>query len=188
MYLARAESLGMPIREHVESGRVVVQQVDPAELSPGEFAYGVRRAAEVAEARLVFIDSLNGLLAAMPEENFVALQLHELLAYLSQRGILTVMTLAQHGLVGSQTDTPIDVSYLADSVLLFRYFESIGHVRKALSVVKKRSGYHEATIRELTLRNAGVKVGPPLEQFEGVLTGAPRRTNAATPPSVDANG
>jgi circadian clock protein KaiC len=180
MYLARAESLGMPLRRHVDAGRVTVQQIDPAELSPGELVSGVRRAVEQAEARLVFIDSLNGLLNSMPEENFVALQLHELLAYLGQRGILTVMTLAQHGLVGTQPIGPIDVSYLADSVLLFRYFETRGHVLKALAAVKKRSGRHETTIRELVLRDDGVHVGPPLEDLQGVLTGSPSRVPAGS--------
>jgi circadian clock protein KaiC len=189
MYLGRAASLGMPIREHVDRGRVVVQQIDPAELSPGEFAHDVRRAVEHGGARLVCIDSLNGFLNAMPEENFVALQLHEVLSYLGQRGVLTVMTVAQHGLVGVEPNAPVDVSYLADAVLLFRYFEAAGQVRKALSVVKKRSGYHEATIRELTMSSRGVRVGPPLEQFEGVLTGVPRRTEGTpTTTSAGANG
>lgn len=175
MYLARAESLGMPIRGHVQAGRLEVHQVDPAELSPGEFVYAVRRSVEQDGARLVFIDSLNGLVNAMPEENFVALQLHELLAYLGQRGVLTVMTVAQHGLVGTQPVAPIDVSYLADTVLLLRYFESRGRVSKALAAVKKRSGRHETTIRELVLSSAGVQLGPPLEDLEGVLSGVPTR-------------
>jgi circadian clock protein KaiC len=182
LYLARAESLGMPIRRHVEAGRVTVQQVDPAELSPGEFVHAARRAVEQGEARLVFIDSLNGLLNSMPEENSVALQLHELLAYLGQRGVLTVMTVAQHGLVGSQPVAPIDVSYLADAVLLLRYFEAAGQVRKALAAVKKRSGRHETTIRELVLDGGGVHLGPPLEEFQGVLTGAPTHVPRRGPP------
>jgi circadian clock protein KaiC len=165
----------MPIRGHVQAGRLEVHQVDPAELSPGEFVYAVRRSVEQDGARLVFIDSLNGLVNAMPEENFVALQLHELLAYLGQRGVLTVMTVAQHGLVGTQPVAPIDVSYLADTVLLLRYFESRGRVSKALAAVKKRSGRHETTIRELVLSSAGVQLGPPLEDLEGVLSGVPTR-------------
>ncbi len=173
MYLARAESLGMPVREHVEAGRIAVQQVDPAELAPGEFVQAVRRAVEQEEVRLVCIDSLNGLLNAMPEENFVALQLHELLAYLGQRGVFTVLTVAQHGLVGAQPVAPIDVSYLADAVLLLRYFETSGRVRKALAAVKKRSGRHESTIRELVLDDGGVHVGPPLDRLQGVLGGTP---------------
>jgi circadian clock protein KaiC len=173
MYLARADSLGMPLRRHVDSGRLSVRQIDPAELSPGEFVQVVRHAAEAEEARVVVIDSLNGFLAAMAEEKLVTLQLHELLAFLGQRGILTLLTLAQHGLVSGDNDSPVDVSYLADSVLLFRYFEASGQVRKALSMVKKRSGAHESTIRELLLDHGGVHVGPVLSRFNGVLTGAP---------------
>lgn len=182
MYLARSEGLGMPIRRHVEAGRITLQQVDPAELSPGEFVHAVRRVVEDGGARLVVIDSLNGLLNAMPEETFVALALHELLAYLGQRGVLTLMTVAQHGLVGDQPASPVDVSYLADAVLLFRYFETGGHVRKALAAVKKRSGRHETTIRELLLRSDGVHVGPVLEELQGVLTGTPVRSPSAGPP------
>lgn len=178
MYLARAESLGMQLRPHVDAGRLSLQQVDPAELSPGEFAHGVRRAVEKDEARLVVIDSLNGYLAAMPQENFVTLQLHELLSYLSQRGALTIMTVAQHGLVAAESASPIDLSYLADAVLLFRYFEVAGRVRKALSVVKKRSGWHESSVRELLLGDEGVNVGPVLEQFQGVLSGNPHYLGA----------
>ncbi|WP_248343486.1 ATPase domain-containing protein [Anaeromyxobacter paludicola] len=173
MYLARARSLGLDLQPHLDSGRIALQQIDPAELSPGEFSHRLRAAAEVGEARLVFIDSLNGYLNAMPEENFVALQLHELLAYLSQRGILTVMTLAQHGLVGSENESPLDVSYLADTILLFRYFEIDGQVRKAISAVKKRSGRHKNTIRELLVGEGGVRAGPVLERLQGVLTGRP---------------
>jgi circadian clock protein KaiC len=179
MYLARAESLGMGLRPHVEAGRVTLVQVDPAELSPGEFAHVVRRAVEMDEARLVVIDSLNGYLNAMPQENFLALQLHELLAYLAQRGVTPVMTVAQHGLVAADPTAPIDLSYLADAVLLFRYFEAYGKVRKALSAVKKRAGSHENSIRELLLGQGGVRVGPPLEQFQGILSGAPQYIDPA---------
>ena len=171
MYLARAASLGMPLEPHLRSGKLSVQQVDPAELSPGEFAHAVRRAVEQDGARLVVIDSLNGYLNAMPEEKLLSLQIHELLAYLGQRGVLTLLTIAQHGLVGPGYDAPVDLSYIADSVLLFRYFEVRGRVRKAISVVKKRSGAHEQTIRELTLGPGGIEVGPPLVEFQGVLSG-----------------
>ncbi|HET8541268.1 MAG TPA: ATPase domain-containing protein [Anaeromyxobacter sp.] len=184
MYLARAESLGMKVRPHLEAGRLSLQQIDPAELSPGEFVHLLRRTAEEGEARLVVIDSLNGYLNAMPQESFVALQLHELLSYLGQHGVLTVMTVAQHGLVGMETSAPIDLSYLADAVLLFRYFEAAGQVHKALSVVKKRGGPHESTIRELLLGGRGVRVGPVLEQFQGVLTGNPQFTGAARAPAA----
>lgn len=179
MYLARAESMGMNLGPHFDAGRLSFQQIDPAELSPGEFTHLVRRAAESGEARLIVIDSLNGYLNAMPQENYVALQLHELLSYLSQRGVLTVMTVAQHGLVGAEAASPIDLSYLADTVLLFRYFEVTGQVRKALSAVKKRAGAHETTIRELLLDRHGVRVGPALAQFQGVLTGNPQFIGAA---------
>lgn len=170
-YLARAESLGMTVRPHLESGRLSLQQVDPAELSPGELTQAVRRLVEAEDARLVVIDSLNGYLSAMPEENFLALQLHELLSFLGQRGVLTLMTVAQHGLVGADSASPIDLSYLADTVLLFRYFEIAGHVRKAVAAVKKRTGRHETAVRELVLGDGGIRVGPALEQFDGVLTG-----------------
>ncbi len=178
MFLARAESLGMRLRPHLDAGLLRLQQVDPAELSPGEFVDRVRRAVEEDEARIVVVDSLNGYLNAMPEETFVALQLHELLTYLGQRGVLTLMTVAQHGLVGTATQAPVDLSYLADAVILFRYFEASGSVRKAVSAVKKRSGPHENTIRELFLGQGGVRVGPVLDGFQGVLTGTPRLVGA----------
>ena len=173
MFLARAESLGMDVRLHLESGRVSLQQVDPSELSPGEFTHAVRRVVEEEGAQVVVIDSLVGFLSAMPQEQFMALQLHELLSYLGQRGVLTILTLTQHGLVGADTSAPVELSYLADAVLLFRYFEVGGQVRKAISVLKKRSGRHENTIRELMLGPDGIRVGPPLARFQGILTGNP---------------
>ncbi|HTJ44467.1 MAG TPA: ATPase domain-containing protein [Kofleriaceae bacterium] len=169
----RARGLGMPVAEHVEAGRIIVQQIDPAEMTPGEFAALVRRAVDVGGAKLVVIDSLNGYLNAMPEENFLIAQLHELLTYLRQQGIVLIMVVAQHGLLGSMV-SPIDVSYLADNIVLFRFFESEGRVRKAISVVKKRAGKHEDTIRELSLSAAGIRVGEPLAAFRGVLTGVPQ--------------
>jgi circadian clock protein KaiC len=171
--LMRSRALGMPLEPHVEAGRVTIQQIDPAELSPGEFIQTVRESVEQSSTRLVVIDSLNGYLNAMSEEKFVLLQLHELLAYLGQRGIVTILVMAQHGLIGA-IDSPVDVSYLADSVVLLRYFEAQGQVRKAVSVVKKRTGAHEHTIREFTLDERGLTVGPPLEDFHGVLTGVPQ--------------
>ena len=174
MYVARARSLAMDVEQYMGSGNLTVQQVDPAELSPGEFAYAVRDAIEREGARLVVIDSLNGYLNAMPEEKLLALQLHELLAYLGQRGILTLLAVAQHGLVGAESASPVDLSYIADAVLLFRYFEVRGRVRKAISVVKKRAGAHEQTIRELALGAGGVQVGPALSNFQGVLSGQPQ--------------
>jgi circadian clock protein KaiC len=168
----RAKSMGLDLRRHVDSGRIMVQQIDPAELSPGEFAHIVRSTAEERGTRLVVIDSLNGYLQSMPEENFLVVQLHELLSYLRQRGVVTIMLAAQHGIVGS-VETPVDVSYLADTVILTRYFEAFGRVRKAVSVVKKRTGVHEHTIRELSLSARGVRVGQPLTEFSGLLSGMP---------------
>jgi circadian clock protein KaiC len=169
---ARARTLGMPLKDKFESGLIRFQQIDPAEMSPGEFATNVRESVE-AGARLIVIDSLNGYLNAMPDERFLVLQMHELLTYLGQRGVLTILVLAQHGLVGPM-DTPLDISYLSDSVLMLRYFEVNGTVRRALSVVKKRSGDHEHTIREFRLGKGGVSLGPPLKGFTGIFTGTPR--------------
>jgi circadian clock protein KaiC len=173
--LARARGLGMSLADHVESGRIVLRQVDPAELSPGEFVSTVREVVEHDKPSVVVIDSLNGYLNAMPEEQFLTLQLHELLAYLAHHEIVTIFVVAQHGLVGTGMQTVVDVSYLADSVLIFRYFEAEGTVRQAMSVLKKRTGHHERTIRELFLTPGVIKVGAPLHDFEGVLTGVPRQ-------------
>jgi circadian clock protein KaiC len=143
---ARAKTLGLPLEHGLANGFINIQQIDPAEMAPGEFADTVRGSVEKDAAQVVIIDSLNGYLNAMPDERFLILQMHELLSYLSQRGVLTILILAQHGLVGPM-DTPLDISYLADGVLMLRYFEFDGSVRRALSVVKKRSGNHEHTIR-----------------------------------------
>jgi circadian clock protein KaiC len=145
--------------------------VNPAELSPGEFAALVRCAVEQEQRRIVVIDSLNGYQNAMSEERFLSSHLHELLAYLNQRGILTLMVMAQHGILGSDLSSPVDLSYLADNVILLRYFELSGSVRKAVSVVKKRTGGHERAIRELLMGPGGVSVGRQLAEFQGVLTG-----------------
>jgi circadian clock protein KaiC len=169
---ARARTLGLPLDDAVEKNLIDVQQIDPAEMAPGEFASAVRNAVEIGNARVVIIDSLNGYLNAMPDERFLILQMHELLAYLSQQGVLTILILAQHGLVGPMA-SPLDISYLADSVLMLRYFEYDGVVRRALSVVKKRSGNHEHTIREFKLSHNGVSVGPPLRGFSGIFSGTP---------------
>jgi circadian clock protein KaiC len=169
---ARSAGIGMDLTEFLASRTLSVQQVDPAELSPGQFVDAVRRAVDQDNARVLVIDSLNGYLHAMPEEKFLLAQLHELLSYLRQRGVLCIMVVVQHGFFGD-TLAPVDVSYLADSVLLTRYFEVGGRVRKALSVVKKRAGRHEDTIREFALGSSGIIVGPALTQFHGVLTGAP---------------
>ncbi len=171
-YLDRSAGLGFDLRAHVESGHIQLRQVDPAQMSLGEFDFLVRRAVERDEVSLVVIDSLIGYLTAMSEQRFILVHLHELLTYLGRRGVATLMTIAQHGLVGNDPPAPIDVSYLADTVLLLRYFEAAGQLRQAISVVKKRSGTHERSIRELNL-GPGVRVGQPLEQFQGVLVGTP---------------
>lgn len=177
---ARSRTLGLPFEKFVASGHIRFQQVDPAELSPGEFAANVRRSIEENNARVVIIDSLNGYLNAMPDERFLILQMHELLTYLGQQGVLTILVLAQHGLVGPM-ETPLDISYLSDAVLMLRYFEFGGTVRRALSVVKKRSGNHEHTIREFRLTGSGIKLGPPLKEFSGIFSGNPRYTGSAMP-------
>src|SRR5580658_5233162 len=171
--MIRGKGLGLDIKKHVDSGKFFLRQVDAAELSPGQFVHEIRQLVEKQDLTLLIIDSLNGFLNAMPGERFLAMQLHELLAYLGQKGVATLMTVAQHGFVGTNIDTPVDVSYLADTVLLFRYFEAAGEVRQALSVIKKRSGEHERTIRELVMKNGAIGVGNILTEFEGVLTGAP---------------
>jgi circadian clock protein KaiC len=169
---ARASGLGVPLRKYVDEGLVAIQQVDPAEMSPGEFTQLVRDEVEKQETRVLVIDSLNGYLNAMPDERFLILQMHELISYLNQLGILTIMVLAQHGMLGHM-QTPVDLSYLSDAVIMLRYFEAKGTVRRAISVLKKRSGIHENTIREFQLTSNGVKVGPPLTDFSGVLSGTP---------------
>jgi circadian clock protein KaiC len=171
-YTNRSNELGMNMAQHLASRLLRVSQVNPAELSPGEFAHQIRREVEERNVRLVVIDSLNGYLNAMPEERFLTIQLHELLAYLAQKGIVTILVLAQHGLVGSM-QSPVDVTYLADTVVVLRYFEFEGAVKQAISVIKKRSGDHERTIREFKIRPDGIEVGDPLKEFHGVLTGVP---------------
>lgn len=171
--LTRTAELGLDLRKHLDSGRVTIQQVDPAELSPGELGHWVRQAVEVRESAIVVIDSLNGYLHAMPGEHFLIIQLHELLSFLGQARAATILISAHHGLIGSQLVSPIDASYLADAVILMRYFETRGEVRQAISVIKKRGGVHERTIREFRLGDGRVQVGPALRDFSGVLTGAP---------------
>lgn len=176
VFRARADSVGIDLAPHLESGAITLQQVDPAELAPGQFSAIVRKMVEEDDTRMVVIDSLNGFFNAMPEENFLLIQLHEMLAYLAQRGVTTILVVAQHGLVGSHMVNPVDLTYLADTVLLLRYFEFQGRIRKAVSVVKKRSGGHEHSIRELDIGKTGVRVGDPLRDFSGVLTGTPSFT------------
>jgi circadian clock protein KaiC len=170
-FLERTKGLGIEIHQHLKSGQIQMRPVDPAELSPGEFAHGLRQTVEEKNCRLVVIDSLNGYLNAMPSDRFLPLHLHELLSYLGHRGVTTLMTMTQHGLVGG-AEVPIDVSYVADTVILLRYFEAFGEVRQAISVIKKRTGKHERTVREFRIDN-GLAVGDPLREFRGVLTGSP---------------
>jgi len=176
----RARGLGMPIHDLVDGGRIAVRQVDPGELSVGELVQLVRDEVEQRNARLIIIDSLNGYLNAIPDERFLTLQLHELLSYLGQRGVVSMLVMAQSGMVG-QTAAPIDASYLADTVLLLRYFEAFGEVRQAISVLKRRGGAHERTIREFRFDPGGIRIGEPLAQFHGVLTGVPTYTGTETP-------
>ena len=169
----RAFGLGMDIAPHIQSGKINVVHLDPAEMSPGEFTELVRQTVDRENARTIVIDSLNGFLQAMPGEQFLPLHLHELLTYLNHRGVVTLMILAQAGMIGASMQTPADVSYLADNILVLRYFEAQGEVRQAISMIKKRSGAHEHTIRELRLGPDRIYVGEPLKQFHGVLTGIP---------------
>ena len=173
-YFLRSEGLGLGLREHAKAGRIEVRQVDPAEMSQGEFAHIVRHAVEQSQARVFVIDSLNGYLKALPDKDLLVVQMHEMLTYLDQRGILTLLVLAQHGLVSDALESPTDISYLADTVLLLRYFEVAGEVRRAISAIKKRTGAHEHTIRELHLGSGRIEVGAALREFQGVLSGTPR--------------
>ncbi len=177
-YIQRGDALGMRLSEHIANGKLEATQVNPAELSPGEFAHRIRRSVEDKGARLVVIDSLNGYLNAMPEERFLTIQMHELLSYLAQQGVATILILAQHGLIGSM-QSPVDITYLADTVLILRYFEVEGAVKQAVSVIKKRSVGHERTIREFSIEGDGVRVGAPLTEFHGVLTGVPTYQGSA---------
>lgn len=177
-FRSRSRKLGIAVEPHIESGMMTVQQIDPAELSPGEFAAKVRAAVDGVDqngrkAKIIVIDSLNGYLNAMSEEKYLTAQMHELLAYLGQKGVVTLLTITQSGMIGSAMRSPVDTTYLADNVILFRYFESVGRVRRAISVVKKRNGYHETTIREFQVNQKGLVIGEPLIGFQGVLTGVP---------------
>ncbi len=179
--ITRSEGLGIPLKKHIDAQRIRVQQVDPGELSPGEFIYGIRRAVEQDGARVVVIDSLNGYLNAMPEERYLTIQLHEMLSYLGQQGVVTLMVMAQRGLLGAGMQTPVDASYLADTVIALRYFEAGGEVQQAISVVKKRTGIHENSIRELKLGPDRIQVGAPLKNFQGILTGVPEYVGPSKP-------
>ena len=170
---ARAEGLGMDIHTEIERGTLSMSQVDPAELSPGEFIWQIRSDVDDKDTRVVVLDSLNGFMNSMPGESDLILHLHELLAYLNQKGVVTLLIMTQHGLVGSM-QAQVDVSYLADTVVLLRYFEAQGRIRQSIAVLKKRVGDHERTLRELIFRPGQIIVGDALEQFQGVLTGVPQ--------------
>jgi circadian clock protein KaiC len=170
--IKRSDAVGMDLAGALEKELITAQQVDPAELAPGEFANLVREAVENG-ARTIVIDSLNGYLNAMPEERFLTLHLHELLSYLGDHGVATILVMAQHGLIGSNMISSVDVSYLADCVVLLRYYEADGELHKAISVMKKRSGDHEKAIREFSMSERGLHVGPPLKGFRGILSGIP---------------
>lgn len=182
LLLARAKTLGIDLEALRKGGGLFIEQMDAAELTPGEFSHRVRGCVDRENIRTVVIDSLNGYQASMPEEQYVVLHLHELLQYLNRQGASTFLTVAQHGMIGSDMKQPIDVSYLADSVILLRYFEAQGRVRRALSVVKKRTGGHEDTIREFQIiTGRGLRVGPPLKEFQGVLHGVPTYVGESSP-------
>jgi len=180
LLLIRARGMGFDLEGMRDAGKLFIEQMDAAELSPGEFAHRVRQCVDRENILTVGIDSLNGYQAAMPEEQFLTLHLHELLQYLNRRGAATFLTVAQHGIVGEMRQT-IDVTYLADTVILLRFFEAVGRVRRAMSVVKKRTGGHEDTIREFLIGDEGIKLGEPLESFQGVLRGEPTYVGEPAP-------
>jgi circadian clock protein KaiC len=186
--LERSAGIGIDLAQHMEAGRCSIRQIDPAEMTTGEFSSIVCKSVKDSGAKIVVIDSLNGYLQSMPEEHFLNAHMHEMLAYLNQQGVLTILVVAQHGLFGSNMPPPVEISYLADTVLLLRYFESAGRVHKAISVVKKRTGGHEDSIRELRLSNKGIEVGQALSNFEGILTGLPRYTGKGKGLIEDGNG
>jgi len=170
--LNRSSGLGMKLTQAIESGLLTIQQIDPAELAPGQFTYAVTQAVERG-VRMVVIDSLNGYLNAVPDERFLSIYLHELLTYLGQRGVVSIVVGVQQGMIGSGMSTTIDASYIADNVIMLRYFEAQGEVRQAISVFKKRGSAHERTIRSFQIGNDGIRVGPVLQDFHGILTGVP---------------
>ncbi|MDB5474127.1 MAG: non-specific serine/threonine protein kinase [Devosia sp.] len=180
LLFTRAKAMGIDLEELRDSGDLLIEQVDAAELSPGEFAHMVRQRVTEAEVKTVVIDSLNGYQASMPEEQALLLHMHELLQYLNRQGATTFVTVAQHGLVGDMK-SPVDITYLADSVILLRYFEAVGRVRRAISVIKKRSGQHEDSIREYRIGKQGFAIGRPLIDFQGVLRGVPTYTGSINP-------
>jgi circadian clock protein KaiC len=177
--LARLDGVGISLREHYNAGRVKIHQVDPAEFSPGELAHSIRNAVETDGACVIVIDSLNGFLHSMPEENYLVVQLHEVLTYLGQRGVASLLVSTHHGVIGSNLNAPVDASYLADAVLLLRYFEVDGEVRQAISAIKMRGGDHERTIREFSMRGGRITIGKPLREYRGILTGIPEKIKSS---------
>jgi len=175
--LERGGTLGRAIRQQHQSGHLRLEQIDPAEISPGEFATRIRRAVEKDDARVIVLDSLNGYLKAMPDEDHLALQLHELRTYLGQQGVITLLILSQSGGVG-EVISPVDVSYLADGIIVLRFYEAACEIRKAITMLKKRTGPHETTIRDFQIDTDGVKLGQPLRHIQGVLTGTPQHQQA----------
>ena len=180
-FITRCDALGMRASERITSGHLVVRQIEPGVVSPGEFSHLVRRFVEIEGVRLIGIDTLNGYLNAIPTTDAPVIRMHELLSFLNERGVATLIVLAQQGLVGAAMPVPVDLSYLADAIVLFRFFEAEGQVRKAISAVKKRTGVHENSIRELKLGPDRLQVGGPLKEFLGVLTGVPQYTGAVKP-------
>jgi len=182
--LGRCSGIGIELRPYIENGLVTLQQIDPAEVSPGQLSQMIRAAADGKDghppAKVVIIDSLNGYLNAMPEERFLVIQLHDLLTYLGHKGVVTFLIVAQHGLLGAM-QTPVDTTYLADAVVLLRYFETMGSVKQAISIIKKRGGKHERTIREFRIDAQGLRIGEPLREFQGVLSGTPRYIGDSKP-------
>jgi circadian clock protein KaiC len=180
LLFSRTKGMGIDLEKWRDEGRLFIEQIDAAELSPGEFSHRVCKMVESQQIRTVVIDSLNGYRASMPEENSLILHIHELLQYLNRQGAATFMTVAQHGLVGDMK-TPVDVTYLADTVILLRYFEAVGEVRRAVSIIKKRTGSHETTIREFRIGDDGLVIGEPLTDFQGVLRGVPTYAGGGSP-------
>jgi circadian clock protein KaiC len=180
-FIARCDALGMPASARIASGHLMVEQVEPGDVSPGEFAHRLRDLVDRDGVRLISIDTLNGYLNAIPDSNAPTVRMHELLSFLNERGVATLVVLAQYGIVGTAMHSPVDLSYLADVILLFRFFEAEGEVRKAISVVKKRTGAHESSIRELKLGPARIHVGQPLTAFHGILTGVPQYVGQPRP-------
>jgi circadian clock protein KaiC len=183
LLLDRTRALGFDLQKMIADGYLHIEQVDAAELSPGEFAHRVRERVDKLQAKTVVIDSLNGYSAAMPSENSLVLHIHELLQYLNRQGATTILTVAQHGLVGDMK-APVDVTYLADTVVLLRYYESYGRVKRAVSVVKKRTGWHEDTIRDYRIDKGGLSLGAPLSEFQGILRGVPEYVGKDGRPSA----